>query len=133
MKVSCIKNTAKDLNLQEVTTIFSHDYKYPLEVNKEYIVMGIAVYKDGNYPYYLIDDNGFPDWFPYSLFTISDNSIPNNWFVEVHSKEDEGDILFLSGFNELCNNDDYHDLLMDRDENAMRTYFKRKKEFETEK
>ena len=132
MKIVCIKNTAKNLDLSEITTIFSHDYKYSLETGKEYIVMGIAIYKDTNCPYYLIDENGLPDWYPYPLFSISDNSLPKNWTVKVYDKKEAGDILFLCGFKDLCDGKDYHDLLMNRDEEAMRIYFRRKIEFEKE-
>lgn len=132
MKVICKKNTAKDLDLTEVTTIFSKAHKYPLELEKEYLVMGISIYKDTNCLYYLIDINSRPFWFPYLLFNISDNFLPKHWAVKVYDKKGEGDILFLCGFRELCDSENYHDLLMDRDENAMRVYFSRKVEFEKE-
>jgi hypothetical protein len=86
--------------------------------------------KDSNCLYYLVDQWGGPLWEPYLLFDISDNCLPSNWYVQICDKKGPGDLFYLSGFYELCNDDDYHDLLMDRDEGAMDIYFKRKIEFE---
>lgn len=126
MKVICKTKTAHNLDLHEVTTLHANEYDYELIVDKEYIVMGIAIYKESNCPYYLIDENGRPDWFPYPLFTVSDKSLPNNWYITVHNKQSIGDIFLLMGFNELCNDNDFHDLLIERDKDAIKTYFARK-------
>lgn len=131
MKVICKQTTSQGFNLKEVTTIFStcFDYSYGgygLELNKEYIVMGIVTYQDSKVLYYLIDTNGKPDWFPYLLFDILENSIPPDWFMRINGKRNDTDIHTLYGFNELCNEEDFYDRLMERDEEAMRIYIKRK-------
>lgn len=130
MKAICKQNTARTLDLKEVTTLFSNEYTYDLELGKEYTIMGLVIYKDSNCLYYLVDEHGRPSWVPYRLFEISDNSLPQNWYVEVLEKNLSGDIFYLSGFYELCNQDDFYDLLAERDPKALEIYFKRKFEIE---
>ena len=137
MKAVCKQITSSGFDLKEVTTIFSQDFDYSfggngLELGKEYIVMGIATYKDSNCLYYLIDVNGNPDWFPYLLFNLSNNSFPNNWFIKINGKREDSDIYSLCGFNELCNEENFYDQLADRNDGAMNTYFKRKLQAEAQ-
>lgn len=131
MKVICKKNSAKELDLQEVKTLLRNEYDYRLILEKEYIVMGIESYKDSNCLYYLVDEGGLPNWYPYPLFTISDNALAKDWYIKIYNKKSEGDVYLLSGFYELCNNENYHDLLIERDQNALDIYFKRKAAIET--
>jgi len=137
MRAICKQTTSKGFDLQEVTTVLSNEFDYNyggygLEVNKEYFILGIAVYQNNNCLYYLVDVNGKPDWFPYLLFDVTDNSFPKNWFIKINGKSDDTDIYSLCGFDELCNDDDFYDQLLEREEQAMQTYFRRKIELEKE-
>jgi len=125
MKVTCNYNDPSNL-----PDGVPGDFDYGLELDKEYIVMGIASFKKSNCLYYLIDENGRPSWFPFQLFNTCDNSLPKNWFIHVNQDERSSDISSLWGFDELCNDEMYFDKLMDRDELAMRIYYKRIMEFE---
>jgi hypothetical protein len=131
MKVICKENTAINLDLKEVTDISYKEYKFPLTVSKEYIVMGLAVYKNRNALYYLVDDGWLPDWVPYGLFEISDNAIPPNWHIDVIDKKKYpgGTVFFVAGFYELCSDENYYDALMEREPEALEIYRKRKAEF----
>ncbi len=129
MKVICKENRAINLNLDEVTTVLSKETYFPVIKEKEYIVMGIMMLKDSNCIYYLIDEGDLPDWIPYVLFDISDNELSPNWFVSIlNKKESTGNIFYLSGFSEMCNEEDYHDALVEREKWALDIYFKRKYE-----
>src|SRR5689334_8028940 len=113
MKVICNETSAKNLDLSEVTTILSNDFDYSfggygLELQKEYIVMGIMQYHDTKHLYYLIDTNGKPDWFPYALFTVSNDSLPANWSFKVYNQKENSFIHFLCGFEELCNSPNFY-------------------------
>lgn len=137
MKVKCKQTTSQGFDLKEVTDVLSNDFDYNvggwgIELDSEYLVMGMAVFKDTNCLYYLIDVQGKPFWYPYLLFNVSDNSLPQNWFLKVIHKKEDSDFFLLWGFYELCNEQDYCDKLMDRDEPALMTYFKRKIELEKE-
>jgi hypothetical protein len=131
MKVICKENTAKNLDLNEVRNISSNEFRYSVTKGSEYIVMGIMVRRDTNYLYYLIDAYGSPFWLPYELFDIVDAHLSPNWFMDIlNKKESTGTIFCLFGFNELCNNEDYHDDLMLCGGYASEIYDKRKAEVE---
>jgi hypothetical protein len=135
MKAICRKTTSKDFDLTEITTVFINDFDYSyggsgLELGKEYLIMGLMVYKNENSLYYLVDVSGKPDWFPYLLFEISDNNLPKHWFINVKGKKSDDEIYAIWGFDELCNDESFYYNLIERDEQAVRTYFRRKIEFE---
>jgi len=88
--------------------------------------MGMRINKQSNCIYYLIDEGGRPDWFPYMLFEISDNKLAKDWSIKIFNKEEPGDIYYLCGFWELVNDDNFHDLLIERDQQTMDIYFKQK-------
>jgi hypothetical protein len=134
MKIICKKINAKGVDLNEVKTIHTNEFDYSfgsygLQLNMEYLVMGIILYKEANCLYYLIDLHSKPYLFPYVLFDISDNMLPPSWNIKVYNKF-ENDIYCIWGFEELCNDDLFFEQLMDRKDKAMRIYFKRKIEME---
>jgi hypothetical protein len=100
-------------------------FNYGLEIGKTYLVMGIAFDSDDRTVNYLLDDNGRPNLFPQEIFKIVDNSIPTDWFISPNV----GNITFL-GFDELCNQKDFYEKLVERDESTMRVYYRRKIELE---
>ncbi|MGH2563495.1 MAG: hypothetical protein ACRDE5_03215 [Ginsengibacter sp.] len=135
MKAICKKTSFQGFDLKKVTTVLSNNFDYSyggygLEINKEYIVMVMMIYQDTNCLYFLIDTNGKPDWFPYLLFEISDHSLSKDWFIKLNNEEDENNIYYLCGFDELCKEDGFFYKLLDREEEAMQTYFKGKIEIE---
>lgn len=128
MKVICKEDKATNLDFNEVTILHSKETYFPVTKEVEYIVMGMVIYKNSNCIYYLVDDDR-PDWIPYPLFNISDNQLPPYWFMKIFDKKTSpGGLFYLSGFDELCNNDDYHDALIEREKWALEIYFKRKQE-----
>jgi hypothetical protein len=129
MKVICKSNAAKNLDLNEVKVICTNDTYFPVTKGVEYIVMGIAVYKNSNCIYYLIDEFDLPCWLPYPLFEISHKELSPNWYIDVIDKKKfDGNVFCLSGFYELCNDEDYHDALAERELYALDIYSKRKYE-----
>lgn len=133
MKVICKKRIIRGLELKEVETLRVEQQEYPVTVGKEYRVMGLMIAKRSNCLYYLIDDDDRIWWYPYMLFEISDNSLPDNWYIKLNDKEGYlGDIFYVSGFYELCNDEDYYDALNERKAGTVDTYYKRKREYEQE-
>lgn len=128
MKVICKENKVTSLNLGKENIIYPNNYRFSLVKEKEYIVMGIVIYKDSNCIYYLVDEYEHPTWIPYIFFEISDKELSPNWFVKVFDKNESEDLFCLSGFNEMCNDEDYYDALVDREKWALDIYFKRKYE-----
>jgi len=132
MKGICKENTAQNLDLNEATSIPNQEHTFPLTIGKEYLIMAIGVYKDTNYLYYLVDDEHTPFWIPYELFKISDEAFPPNWHINVidKTKYSERTRYFLSGFYELCTDENFYDALAHGESKALDTYWKRKKEFQ---
>jgi|GEM_PF-749391 len=130
MKVICKKKIIEDLELKKLTTHLVNNYGYTLEIGREYLIMGMVIYKEVNYLHYLIDHNGSPYWLPYTLFDISDNNLSMDWHTNIFGETEGGDLSMLMGFYELCNDDDFYDLLIDRDYEATSVYFRRKMEVE---
>lgn len=108
------------------------NFDYGLELSKEYLVMGILTFKESNNLYLLVDESGRPSWFPYQIFEIINSSLPSGWVVKINIDDDCVDYKNLIGYNELCSQDDYFNKLLERDESAMRVYFRRKIELEQE-
>lgn len=125
MKVICKYNDPSNL-----PTGIPDNFDFGLELNKEYIVMGLLTFKRSNDLYLLVDENGRPSWFPYQIFEIVNNILPKKWLVKINSRNEFVDYKNLIGFRELCNDDNFFNGLLEREEEPMRIYFKRKIELE---
>ena len=127
MKVKCLYNDPSN-----VGEGIPNDFDYGLEINKEYLVMGIMTFKKSDNLYFLIDEDSRPGWFPHQIFEIESNELPFNWFVRINKDNKHTDYRNLIGFAELCNDEDFFNKLLERDESTLRTYFRRKMELEKE-
>ena len=130
LKAICKHNTGEFFKKNELPTGVFSSTLFNLEIEKEYLVMGIVL--TGKFIFYLSDENGRPFLYPSELFQVSDNKISSNWYFKSIPKNESVDIDAIWGYLELCNQEGYFDQLMDRDDTAMRIYFKRKIETEIE-
>jgi hypothetical protein len=139
MKIRCIYNTGEDirpyenrvLNKNELGRFGATGYtQFGLTIGKEYLVMGMLL-GEGSLDY-LIDDGGYVSAYPYPLFEVIDNKLPSNWFFRSLKNTDEFYPYqeAIWGYYELVFDDTHYEKLVDADETAMRTYFKRKIELE---
>ena len=69
MKVKCLYNDPSN-----VGEGIPNDFDYGLEINKEYLVMGIMTFKKSDNLYFLIDEDSRPGWFPHQIFEIESNT-----------------------------------------------------------
>ncbi len=126
MKIRCVYNNPESLP-DNILSGFNHG----LELNKEYLVMGIVLADKKNW--YLIDANTRPSLFPSDIFEITDHSLSLNWFFSPIYTEDYVYPLNKNGvlgYYEFVLKKDHYEKLVDRDEEAMQIYFKRKIELE---
>lgn len=130
MKIICTNNIAQDLEVQKITTHFINDYRCRLTIGREYLVMGMILYKKSSCLFYLIDHNGWPDWYPHMLFDVVDNSLPENWYIKLFNTNENKYLNILVGFDELCNKNKFYDELVEREEEASQIYFNRKEELQ---
>lgn len=144
MKIRCISNKGaylrqfeyKEIKNREMLGRFGStaisEYNQ-IEVGTEYLVMGLIVFE--SYQAYLIDDNGFISACPCQLFEIIDNELSQNWHFRMTEK-DENIYPFVQaifGYSELCSDKKaYENLIIEKDENTSRIYFRRKIELEKE-
>lgn len=143
MKVRCLFNKGEDLRIYEYkplekdmmgrfgATGFS-EYN-ELDIGKEYLVMGVIVFQ--SYQAYLIDDNEFISACPCQLFEVIDSKISSSWYFRLIEK-DESVYPFIQavwGYYEFCfDRKAYENLIVEKDEEAMKLYFKRKRELGNE-
>lgn len=127
MKVLCKYNNPD--NVPEGTP---SDFDYGLELQKEYLVMGIMI--NGEKLYYFIDENGKPGFYPKELFDITDNQLSQKWYFKPYSKNDEmyPYIQAIWGYYELVFDETHYEKIVEREEGALRLYFRRKIELEKE-
>lgn len=143
MKVRCLNNKGEALRTYEYQSLndetmgrfgsTAYSEYNELDIGKDYIVMGIIIFE--TYQAYLIDDSGLISACPCQLFEPIDNKVNRNWFFRLINKNENiyPFIQAIFGYYELCvDKNAYENLIVDREEGAQRTYFKRKIEFENE-
>lgn len=77
-----------------------YERRYKFIFGKKYNVMGICMFASNSQTlYFLIKTSNSIEWFPDSLFAVSDryNKIPFNWHMSI----DNGICVFLMGYHEL--------------------------------
>ena len=124
MKVLCKYNNPD--NPPKNTT---SDFDYGLELEKEYLVMGMMLCE--NQLWYLIDE-GNPNFYPKELFDITDSCLSKKWYFKPYS-EDENmytHIQAIWGYYELIFDEAHYEQLVCREREALELYFKRKVELE---
>ncbi|WAC14693.1 hypothetical protein [Dyadobacter pollutisoli] len=114
MKVICKFNAPSN-----VPDNIPNDFDFGLCTGKEYTVMGMLTFKGSNNLHFLVDENGRLSWFPFQIFTISNNEVPENWFININVDDIHVDYLNLLCFDELCNKKDFFNQLLERDEEAI--------------
>lgn len=127
MKVRCKYNDPHNL-----PKFIPSDFDYGLELEKEYLVMGMII--NGEKFYYFIDENGKPGFYPREIFDIIDNQLSKKWYFKPYSRNDEmyPYTQAIWGYYELCFDQSHYEKLVDRESDALRLYFRRKIELEKE-
>lgn len=104
-----------------------------LTIGQEYLVLGVIIFE--TYQAYLIDDNGFISACPCQLFEVVDSRVNSNWYFRLIEKEEDiyPFVQSIFGYYELCfDKKSYENLIVEKDEDAQRIYFRRKIELEIE-
>ena len=141
MKAKCIYNKGEDLRAYENKSLRKEELgrfgatgytEYgQLEIGKEYLVMGMIFFE--SYLAYLIDDSGIISACPCQLFETTDNKVNPDWHFRLVEKDEDmyPYIQGILGYVELClDKKSYEKLVVERDQEAMQTYYKRKIELE---
>lgn len=143
MKVRCVYNTGEALRVYENSPQKKNEFGQfgssvnsqfnEITIGKEFLVMGIIVFE--TYQAYLIDDQGFISACPCRLFEVVDGEINTNWFFRIIDKDEDiyPFVQAIFGYSELCfNKKSYENLIVEKDEESQRIYFRCKIEQEKE-
>lgn len=143
MRVRCINNTGEFLRAYENKTLkkemmgrfgaTSYSQYNELDIGKEYLVMGIIIF--ATYQAYLIDDSGLISACPCQLFEVVDNKINSNWQYRLIEANENiyPFVQAILGYPELCSDKKaYENLIVEKEEETQRIYFRRKIELEKE-
>ncbi|TDQ12028.1 hypothetical protein [Pedobacter metabolipauper] len=142
MKVKCLYKTGLDLRPYDSKLLSNEQFGRfgasgnsiygEITVGQEYLVMGIVVFE--TYQGYLLDE-GLISVCPCLLFEVTDEKVNVNWHSRIIGK-DEGIYPYIQmviGYPEFCSDKlAYDKLIVEKEEEAERIYFKRKIELEQE-
>jgi len=143
VKVRCLYDTGAALRKYEYKSLekemlgrfgaTGYSQYNELDIGKEYLVMGIIIFE--TYQAYLIDDNGFIAACPCQLFEVVDSKVNSNWHYRLIEKDEDiyPFVQAVLGYYELCfDKKAYENLIVEKDEESQRIYFRRKIELEKE-
>lgn len=143
MKVRCIYNTGEALRPHEYKPLekeilgrfgaTGYTQYGELDIGKEYLVMGIIIFE--TYQAYLIDDSGLISACPCQLFEVVDDKVGSNWHFRLVEKDEDiyPFIQGIFGYYELCfDKKSYENLIVEKEKEYERIYFRRKIELEKE-
>ncbi|MFA6915651.1 MAG: hypothetical protein WC222_04585 [Parachlamydiales bacterium] len=111
MIIKTLYNEATKLPLDVLPEKY-RDMKFPIKVNKNYVVYGMII-EDGYMWYYICDEtySYYPVWKPSPLFEVINNQLSRYW---VYSCKKEFDYISVIAFPEWAENPyDYYDRLTD--------------------
>ncbi len=141
MKVRCLYNRGEDLRPYEYKILTKDEFgrfgvsgntEYgEIEIGQEYLVMGIIMFE--SYLSYLVDDNGFISACPCQLFEVIDDRMDSDWHFRLIERDEDiyPHIQAIMGYREVCfDKKSYENLIIERDEEAISVYFRRKRKVE---
>lgn len=121
MKVRCIANRGAALSGRAKRAGFTDQSVFHVTMGEEYPVYGMALW-DSGLAVLICDDTGLPWWYPIELFDVIDRRLPDSWEFDVTWTEDAY-ALALWGYPALIRDPDYHDALVEREDEALRVFY----------
>lgn len=128
MKVKCIENTGLGFSEYTLKNMgCSRNTKLPLKIGETYMVYGQMI--SNRILKYLIlgTYENLPSWYPAELFEVVNSKLHFEWYYKY---DKEAEISAIWGYFELVEEKDYLYDLIERDDEAIRIFLKRKKEIE---
>lgn len=128
MLVRCSRTSLAGLNSFGVPKYLLAKEYAELTTGQEYLAMGIILGEGQNM--YLIDVDDIPSLYPAILFEDTLVSIPSHWYYRtiLISHQIFPYIQAIWGYYELCSDISHYSKLIDRHEQALHTYSRRKNE-----
>lgn len=126
MKIKCKSNQANYLSEKSLCVSGTINTIFPLEIGKIYIVYSICLW-EGTLKFLTVGEENLPSWYPAELFDVVDKILPLEWYCDVRSGEE---LEAIWGYREIVFDGNHYDGLLEREDNAVRFFLKRKKEIE---
>jgi len=126
MKVKCRANTGEGLMPLTISNIGDTvETQYPLKIGEIYTVYGQGILR--NVLKYLIVGTyeDLPSWYPAELFEVEDSQIHFEWYYKYNN---EFVASALWGYHELVNDKNHYVDYIERNDQAICIFLKRKKE-----
>lgn len=128
MKIKCIANTGEGLSEETLEKIGGFKTsKFPVKLHENYIVYAQAIYSDVLQYLLIGSDENLPSWYPAELFEILD---PLLYYEQYFSCKPNQLISAIWGFKEIVFDENYFFDLIERKDDAIRIFLKRKFEIE---
>lgn len=129
MKVKCIAISGKDLSPKTLSEVGFSSTEFQLEIDALYTVYGIVL-KNGVISYLTMDRwKTLPFWLPAELFLVEDHLLPLDWYYRHFYPPIEGKEA-LWGYEELVLDPNHYLKLIERDNEAVKIFLKRKEEID---
>jgi hypothetical protein len=129
MKVKCVANQGKFLSTRSLSAGQLKSSEFQLEIDKLYTVYSISLWK-GTLTYLTMDKwFTLPFWHPAELFKVEDHLLPIEWFFKFFGHQEVG-LEALWGYQEMIFDPFHYQNLIEREDNAVKTFLKRKEEID---
>lgn len=130
MKVQCRFNLGKNLSKRTLEAGDLPTTEFQLDIGTEYIVYGISLWRGALY--YLTMDKymTLPTWHPADLFIVTDNLTPVEWYFKYFGFNETFNLNALWGYKELVLDETHYTGLIERENEAIKVFLKRKEEID---
>ena len=128
MKIKCLSNTGAGFSKYTLDVVgCTVNTRLPLQIGDIYVVYGQIL--SGNILKYLVKgtNENFPSWYPAEIFQVIKSQLPFEWYFRYCKGEE---ISAIWGFKELVNDKNYLYNLIEREEESIKIFLKRKKEID---
>ena len=128
MRVKCLANNGYGFSEKTMkNTGNTRQATMPLKVGEVYTVYGQMIYKDVLQYFVIGTDENLPSWYPAELFEVVQ---PLKYYEEYYAYGKDELISAVWGFKELVLQDNYIYDLVERENDAVEIFLKRKKEID---
>ena len=131
MRVRCVGNSAKEI-FRRTALLHTNPWSgWPIDIGESYEVYGIRL-RRGILHYLVVNRyqgvEKKPNWCPAELFEVTNSLLPQRWYFSFQGTENLNDAIW--GYEELVLVPKHLEDLIEREEDALNIFFKRKKEID---
>lgn len=132
MIVVCKSNEGKDLSKKTLESGIGYIPRtcFPIKIGNAYTVYGVALYQGVVHYLIIPEQSDFPSWYPAEMFDVVDSLLSTESYIQYFENEETSGFSFLCGYHELVFDNQHRADLLERREQAIKIFLKRKKEID---